>query len=453
MLLKTTLIFLSLSVISLPTFGYDLKIISTDHHHYQTPGTYDSKMSFQNVGTTNIQFFQLKWSLNDVILDSLEIDILDTWNYTLQPSNSVSSSFFPLTIQQSLPLLIEGEYNFKIWINTVHGSQDLDLSNDTIGYMIHVVDYLPIKHVLLEKYSHTYCGPCYDGDLSVIDLLTNYDNLSVVAVHNASNDPFSFPDGTILDNFFADAHPEFVFDRYLYPPNPGFGSMVWNGNSNDLNKRKNNQEGLEVNIIHQTYDYVTRDLTVTLEADFYANYYDTIAFNLYVLEDSLIGYQAGAPDPNNYYHMHVARSILGGPFGTTITAPTLDGNTLEYTFNYNLPSNFNENNIHVLGFIQRKNGAVIDVVNSTDEIKIQEEYSYLDELTKVTLNVYPNPFENELNIESDFPIFGVYLYNMTGNVIMEGTTNKIDISNLSNGIFQLKVITSQGAFFRLVEKL
>gem|GEM_PF-5257689 len=433
--------------------AYDLKIMALDRHEYEVPGTYNSALLFQNLGTNNIQYFELKWSLNGTVIGTENVNILSSWASPLLPSDAFTSYYFPYTIQQSLALLSAGEYDFKLWINTVHGAVDDDQTNDTIAYRIHVVDYLPEKHVLLEEYTHTYCGPCYNGDLDLEELLAAHSQLSAVSIHNDVADPMSFSDGTALDTYFSTAHPNFVFDRYLFNPNTEYSSMIWSGgNSPDLTKRFNMKEGLEVSISEQNYDPASRLLTVTLRANFYANYEDALAWNVWVLEDSIFGYQASAPNPNNYYHNHVARSILGGIWGESMSTSTLDGTTAYHTFSYTLPSNFDENQIRVIGFVQRKDGERLELVNTSDDLKIQEHYVGLTAKSIQQCKVYPNPTAGMLEIETNAPIQRIIVVDLMGTKVMETSDKMIDLSPLTAGTYVFTILTESGVMREQVVK-
>ncbi len=449
--------FLLLSFLLFPLFAsaqpYDLRIMALDHHAFVTPGTFDCKLSFQNLGSSDIQYFTVKWSLDNTLVDSLDVDVLSTWSYALPPSGGGSNYYYSITIPQAISLATEGEFEFKMWIDEVEGAPDSNSGNDTISYLIHVVDYLPVKHILLEKYSHHTCGPCYQGDINAEALKNNYGNLSIVTIHNSPSDPMSFTDGATLDNFFSYAHPNFVLDRLLYEPNEDYGSLVWNGGCNDLSRRQQMLEGLEVSIADLSYDQLTRELSVTLEAELFANYYENLAFNVHVVEDSVFGYQTSAPDPFNYYHMHVARAVLGGPFGIDITGSTMDGDVLQQTFTYVIPTSFDENQIHVVGFVQRKDGALIDVVNSTDELGINDSWLATKELDNTQLKMYPNPVEDDLFIASDSPVQHIKVYDLSGKLVKQGKGQSISLKELESGHYLVKVQTSKGVSVQNIRKL
>ncbi len=456
MRLKQFLLFISVFFLCLRAQAlYDLKILEISNYQFELPGSYDVSLVFQNTGSQDIQYFQFKWSIDNVLIDSMDVDILNYWSYPLVPNTTAQINYFTLTIPSVVSLYLEGEYDFKIWISKVHGSSDINQANDTIHHPIQIVDYLPVKHVLLEKFSHTTCNPCYGGDLDAEELMNNYNNLSLVTVHDGASDPMNFSNGTIIDDYFSVGvgHPNFVFDRFKYAPNSVFGSTVWDGNCYNLNRRLLMNEGLEVSIVQQTYNAVTRELKVTLRANLYANYHETIAFNLYVLEDSVHGYQASAPDPLNYYHMHVAREVLGGPFGINITTPTTDGSTIEHNFTYVLPNNFNETNISIIGFVQRNHGSQLDVVNSTETMHIQDSFLQVKAVKENTFNLFPNPATNTIYIETDFEISQVELFDSSGNLVLKGSGKKIDINDLTKGAYYVKITSNLGAVYKKMIKL
>jgi hypothetical protein len=427
--------------------SYDLRIMELDHHAFETPGNYDVQLMFQNMGSTNAQNIKLKWSLNGNI-DSTNV----TFSSPLLPSGGGTNYYASYTLVQGLEFPLEGEYDFLMWIDAVEGVPDGNPANDSIGYLIQVVDYLPAKRVLLEKYSHHTCGPCYQGDLDTETLLDAHSNLSAVTIHEGASDPMEFQDGAILDATFSTAHPNFVFDRMLYTPSEEYGSMIWGGVSGDLEKRIQMREGLQVNFVNNNYNPTTRELTVEISAEFFADYYEALAFNLYVTEDSVFGYQANAPNPNDYYHMHVARAILGGPFGTDITGTTLDGSLLTHTFTYVLPAGFNAEQIKVTAFVQRKDAGLLDVVNSTDQRSILDSWLDLAGLDATQIHVYPNPAHEALIIQCDQAVRGATLFDMAGTRLGYFTGNVLPLSGVAAGTYLVQIELEAGTYLKRIVK-
>lgn len=61
------------------------------------------------------------------------------------------------------------------------------------------------------------------------------------------------------------------------------------------------------------------------------------------------------------------------------------------------------------------------------------------------LSIYPNPANNLLNIQSSTQIQSVEVLNIQGQlVIKEGNVNQINVSNLTNGVYMIRIATDNG---------
>lgn len=57
----------------------------------------------------------------------------------------------------------------------------------------------------------------------------------------------------------------------------------------------------------------------------------------------------------------------------------------------------------------------------------------------VSFNLYPNPTKNSINIQVKEPLELVQIYSMQGILVKETSKTNIDVSNLSSGLYLLKV--------------
>ena len=71
-----------------------------------------------------------------------------------------------------------------------------------------------------------------------------------------------------------------------------------------------------------------------------------------------------------------------------------------------------------------------------------------NKLNKLTVNVYPNPTTNIVTIETDENLFNYSVYDINGREIQTGifgSTNQINLQSASNGVYFVKVSTTQGS--------
>ena len=87
-----------------------------------------------------------------------------------------------------------------------------------------------------------------------------------------------------------------------------------------------------------------------------------------------------------------------------------------------------------------------NVVNSTG----------INEFSESRLSVFPNPANNQITLDNGQGVMKeVYVYDIMGKEVrhlaVQGTLTTIDVSNLQNGIYFLKINTEQGILTRKVQ--
>jgi hypothetical protein len=72
----------------------------------------------------------------------------------------------------------------------------------------------------------------------------------------------------------------------------------------------------------------------------------------------------------------------------------------------------------------------------------------VESFTQLAFDYYPNPTRNLITVNANSIINSIELYDVQGRVLITKTTNEnqaiVDISNYSNGIYFLKVISANG---------
>lgn len=71
----------------------------------------------------------------------------------------------------------------------------------------------------------------------------------------------------------------------------------------------------------------------------------------------------------------------------------------------------------------------------------------IDEIETTKINLYPNPSQEKINIESEEPIEEIHIFNMIGQEVFSTRSlnnNTVDLSGLSNGTYTLRITLKNG---------
>ena len=155
---------------------------------------------------------------------------------------------------------------------------------------------------------------------------------------------------------------------------------------------------------------------------------------------------------------------------TSITYTTTAASTLTLVFDSNFTGTIKVNNVSYTatagivtvsipaGANTITKGSVanlfyINTVYNT-AARMASNNSVEDTLEPAKLILYPNPVSSELNIDSDRAIQKVEVYNLSGALVnsQQGNSNTIDMSNLSNGSYFVKVHTEGSVTSKIIIK-
>ncbi len=76
----------------------------------------------------------------------------------------------------------------------------------------------------------------------------------------------------------------------------------------------------------------------------------------------------------------------------------------------------------------------------------------INQFNKSDIKIYPNPVQNQLNIESQEIINGIEIFDLLGKKIFESKSKTIDVSGLQSGIYLLKINTENGILTQKIIK-
>src|ERR1019366_4925264 len=221
-------------------------------------------------------------------------------------------------------------------------------------------------------------------------------------------DGMTTADDNTLAAAFTNAVPTANIDRIFYPAQPyiaqplvaiGVTGMGYSTNEWKTAVEARHQIISPVSIsASNTYDNVSRLLTVTINATFYGPVTGNFRMNCYVIEDSVTGtgtgydqhsYYHDAPTTLNpwfgvgttnlgsstwaiagYVHRYVERKLLDGVWGTAGVIPTVttDGAVYTSTYTYTLPSNYNASHISLVPFVFEYNSNYVSGKNEIQNV-------------------------------------------------------------------------------------
>ncbi|MBR9918148.1 T9SS type A sorting domain-containing protein, partial [bacterium] len=71
-------------------------------------------------------------------------------------------------------------------------------------------------------------------------------------------------------------------------------------------------------------------------------------------------------------------------------------------------------------------------------------FSVQEERAKPSLSIYPNPSRNLININSDSEINEVFILDLKGSIVQTHNSNRFNVSDLTPGVYFIKIITENG---------
>jgi PKD repeat protein len=78
----------------------------------------------------------------------------------------------------------------------------------------------------------------------------------------------------------------------------------------------------------------------------------------------------------------------------------------------------------------------------------------INELNQNSVNVFPNPATDNITVQANSNIKQIYIYNVTGQLVINQTVNTkkitLSVSGLSTGVYSLKAILDNGTFTKKI---
>jgi hypothetical protein len=394
-------------------------------------------------------------------LTSFDVSI-DIYGYTYTESVSGVNVLAGQTydVVYSTPLeIFPGVHNATATVSNVNGGSDGDATDDDACLIADHVIPAPGKVVVGEEGTGTWCPWCVRGTV----FMDRFENefgpyWAGIAVHNG--DPMVVADYDSSLGALISGYPSALVDR---------GSDVDpSGMDGDFFERlKTAPTALISNV--STWDAQTRELQVTVEADFQSVADNNWKLACVLTEDGVTGTESGYDQANAYagggngemggYELlpspvpaadmvydHVARAIQPSFDGDPNSFPATvnSGEQHSVTFTFTLPAEWDENKIHVIGMLIDNNGRIDNAGKSTifSNTGVQE-------LTNSSFRMYPNPSNEVSFIEATFDNseVSVTMIDMAGKEVASknygnvavGSKLPINTLSLESGVYLVRL--------------
>jgi len=404
-------------------------------------------LNITNEGTVAITSITIDW--NDGASNSSVITGLNIAPFT---SDLVSH---PVAI--SYPTVLEK--TIDVTITEVNGVNDTDPIGNTANTQFNTISTHVNKNVVYEEGTGTWCQSCPGGAVMMETMLADHpDNFIAIAVHD--NDPMAVQE--YRDSSHYVSLPKFHADRVIKEqqiqfPEPPFLKLA----------QLEVPASLSI-MATSAANSITINVTATFNTVFSAANFRLGAI---IVEDDVTGttsdydqanvYSGGSYGPMGGYenlsdpvpasqmvYNHVGRALIGGYNGqaNSVPATITDGQTVNYTFNYTVPSDNDISKTHVvLVLIDQTTGGIVHAVKSDITVGINE-------LSSFSTEIYPNPSNGYLNIEfiGTNEDYVITMFDVTGKKVLtdeisnaNGKTIKtINTKALKNGVYFVNVATN-----------
>lgn len=434
-----------------------LQAISTPQFHLvNTPIALTGTLL--NTGETTLHTFRLNWS------DGTTAHSHNITDVAVLPGQS-----FEFT--HNVPFVAGNakSHNLSVWVDQPNGELDTNPGNNGKTTVVSAVTNTPIRRVLVEEGTGTWCGWCPRGFYWMSYMHENYPETFIgVAVHNGDPMAISAYDNAIGFSAYPSAH---VNRKKL---NIGVGENF----IDEYEEAITEIVPFDISVIATYQEDSPDELSITARVEFVTELSDIdYRFGGAILENGVIG--EGTPyNQANFYSFQaadlplsgfgydwqalpnpvvaaemvypdVARSLLG-PFNglpASIPGDVSVGQVVERSFTYFVPATVNIEQVRaVVWVIDNETGQIINSAFDGASLPVNTS----EVLANNALNVFPNPFQDQLNLQLTldqtveveaqlFNALGQLVNTQTYGAMMGEQTLSFYTPTLANGLYTVVV--------------
>jgi hypothetical protein len=408
--------------------------------------------SVVNKGLTSITSYKLNYSVNGGA--TVTATITPTTAFGTYGSDNFSASWTPTAV---------GNYNIKVWITDLNGTNVNPSANDTVSGQCEIIAQSVQRIPLYETFTSSTCGPCVAGNTNMDALFAANPNMWTCVKYQMSwpgdGDPYYTAEGGVRRAFYGvNSVPRQEIDG------------GYDGNSSSVTQGMfvsayNTIAMLEMSAALNIYGKATT-LSVNMDPK------DDISGNLKLFAAIVELKTTGNTGSNGETEFHyVMKKMLPDAEGTTLanfTNGTAVTKSLAWTFkgNYRLPSNATnpidnatEHSVEEFSDLT----AVVWVQDMATKEIHQSAFAAVTagmtdiERANLITAVYPNPAQDQVNINLNMEQsenVEVSVFNTVGQVVLNenyGSMNGVNtltlnLGNLTTGIYFVKIVVGDKVY-------
>lgn len=288
------------------------------------------------------------------------------------------------------------------------------------------------RHILLEEFSTARCGFCPDGTLIAAQVVRDHPSVIWVTHHAGFGvDSMTTPESKAIAGAFTNFAPGACIDRGVYPKHVSpyieeYGKIATTRSKWDsVITAHLGDEQYAALTISSSYDPSTTEISVSVDVQFSAlPPAGDIRMNLFIVEDSVIGYGEGY-DQKNYYdgtsshpmyglgnpivgyaHHRVVSGVPTGDWGAEGIIPTIPELGTSYDYSWTGPltavwDKHNQNRPDLISFVAFLSYYDVDpkkrqVIHAAEaHLDVQTSAPALPDDITLSIQAYPNPAVDE----------------------------------------------------------
>ena len=352
---------------NLPQYDLSMKSVSMDE--YVAPGrAFSVEGVLNNVAAATVPSFDIEVKIGDNEPVSKTFNNVDLSN-----GDNYSFAIDGLVIDEV------GEYDVAVSVVLPEATADENDANNTMVKQIKCTDEFYQRNVLLERFTTADCTNCPTADYLIDAAIEDYglENRVIKVSHHAGysvlNDNFQIPESVQYTMFYNGSQyaPALMLDRtnlgeYGAPQAGGAespGPVFFPGDDakfRELLQLRANELAYVQLEIEKMFDNNSRELKLringTASRDDIVDNAD-LKLTVFLLENNLKAYQAGASDPQNYIHNEVIRDVVSDVWGDPVE---FDNYKFSKEYTYNVSMEWISSNMTVVAFLYNKDGEGTD---------------------------------------------------------------------------------------------